>query len=401
METAWKSISGIASGVFVLAFLGYFGWRALERSEDPARLVFKWFLTVIFVAGLLLGMRLLIPPLWPILAVLVGLPIAITWAPNIGAWVASPLTGLFDGGDQEVEAKPLYSMAESKRQNNFYDEAIAEIHKQLEKFPDDFTGTMLLAAIQTEDLKDLAAGTFTVEKLLATGQVPPHSTAAALQTLADWQLKYTQDTAAASALLQRIVDAYPDTQLAQQAEQRIARMDSVDSLLKDQAKRKFEVTPGIRNIGLRNDVKKEEAEINPAVLANQYVKQLERHPMDTDTREKLALLYAEKFQRLELAVDQLEQLIAHPSESVAHIGRWMNLLATLYVKHGGDIVGAEQVLHRLIERFPKSAIAHAAQTRLAYLDQELKALDKTESKALGTYEQKMGLKKAGWQAAAE
>ena len=77
--------------------------------------------------------------------------------------------------------------------------------------------------------------------------------------------------------------------------------------------------------------------------------------MDSDTREKLALLYAEKFQRLELAVDQLEQLIAHPSESVAHIGRWMNLFATLYIKHGGDIVGAEQVLHRLIERFPKSA----------------------------------------------
>ena len=74
----------------------------------------------------------------------------------------------------------------------------------------------------------------------------------------------------------------------------------------------------------------------PSALASQYVSQLNKHPADTDTREKLAVLYAENFGRLDLAVDQLEQLIALPEETPKHVTRWLNLLATLHISVAND-----------------------------------------------------------------
>jgi len=38
-------------------------------------------------------------------------------------------------------------------------------------------------------------------------------------------------------------------------------------------------------------------EIDPAALAAGYVQQLTKHPLDNEVREKLALLYAEHYQR--------------------------------------------------------------------------------------------------------
>jgi len=47
-------------------------------------------------------------------------------------------------------------------------------------------------------------------------------------------------------------------------------------------------------------------EIDPAALAAGYVQQLTKHPLDNEVREKLALLYAEHYQRPDLAGMELE-----------------------------------------------------------------------------------------------
>jgi outer membrane protein assembly factor BamD (BamD/ComL family) len=122
---------------------------------------------------------------------------------------------------------------------------------------------------------------------------------------------------------------------------------------------------------------------------------LAAHPLDTATREKLAQLYAEHYQRPDLAADQLEQLIQCPNQPARQVVRWLNLLADLHVKQSGDWEAANQTLGRIIELFPESAAAETAQQRIAHLRLELKGREQAQAVKLGTYEQNIGLKK-GW-----
>jgi hypothetical protein len=86
-------------------------------------------------------------------------------------------------------------------------------------------------------------------------------------------------------------------------------------------------------------------------------------------------------------------LAALPNATPHDIAQWLNLLATLHIRHGNDMVAAENALRRIIDRFPKSAVATRAMTRLATLQAELKAAaTPTAAKALGVYEKNLGLK---------
>ena len=55
---------------------------------------------------------------------------------------------------------------------------------------------------------------------------------------------------------------------------------------------------------------------------------------------------------------QLEQLIAHPSETPAHIGRWLNLVATLRIQQG------KEILIGLSKEFPKNTLYQRQIARL-------------------------------------
>ena len=154
---------------------------------------------------------------------------------------------------------------------------------------------------------------------------------------------------------------------------------------------KFTVKPGERDLGLRASAQAA-ASSDPHAQAAEIVKHLEQHPSDTEARERLAVLYAEGFQRVDLAADQLEQLIALPAETPKHIAHWLNLLATLQIQHAGNLHAATDALRRINQLFPGGALATAAAARLATLQAELKAGQKTEVKSLGNYEKNIGLK---------
>jgi tetratricopeptide (TPR) repeat protein len=243
-----------------------------------------------------------------------------------------------------------------------------------------------------EDLKDLPAAQATLNEFLELPDRAPNEMAGALHLLADWQLQFGRDAQAAIGSLQRIVQLYPGTSFAHAAEQRIAHLGSADETSRIRHESKFTVPSGQRDIGLRKDSAPVSAPADPDALAAEYVKQLELHPLDTDTREKLAVLYAEGFQRLDLAADQLEQLIALPAEPPKHVARWLNLLATLHIKVARDTAAAESALHRIIERFPGGALATVAVSRLATLQSELKSSQISPTKTLGVYEKDIGLK---------
>ncbi|HEY3853001.1 MAG TPA: tetratricopeptide repeat protein [Verrucomicrobiae bacterium] len=376
--------------VLLLIFFAWYAWRCFANSDDRRVLLYKYaasvaLILIIFVL-MFLGLGFISIGFMVILA--------FVWLPSVVDMCIKPLTGLFDGGADETEPKPFYFIAAAKRMKGFHQEAAEEVRKQLEKFPGDFEGSLLLATIQAEDLHDLPGAQATIDELLEQATLTPQQIATALHTLADWQLQFGRDPQAARESLECIAQKFPDTQFSHAADQRIARLGETTATRDFRENAKFEVRQRERDIGLQQKTQPTPETFNADETAAEYVRQLEAHPADTITREKLAILYAEHFQRLDLAVDQLEQLIELPDETTKHVARWLNLLATLQINIGRDENAARNTLQRIIQRFPKSSHAELATMRLATLRNEFKANAATATKTLGTYEKNLGLKRA-------
>ena len=393
-------VRGIVLLVIALGFIGWVFVRCLKRSDDPARLIFKWILTVPVV----LGMLFWVGPLAtqseggafigvPLIAAC-GLVLTAIWRHNLAELAAKPFTSLFDGGSEPPTPKPAYSIAQSKQKKGNYLEAVAELRKQLDRFPTDVEGQMLLAQIQAEDLKDLQAAELTIERFCAQPGHARQNIVFALYSLADWHLQIGQDREAAQRDLQKVIDLFPESEFALGAAQRIAHLGSTEMLLAPEDRKKFVVTEGVRNLGLLHDWGHlKPAEANPEQLAAEYVKHLERHPLDTEAREKLAILYADHYGRLDMATGELEQMIGQPNQPGRLVVHWLNLLADLQVRHGADYEAVRETLQRIVDRAPDGAAAELARHRLALLKLEMKSNDKSQAVKLGTYEQNIGLKR--------
>src|SRR5271170_4421127 len=225
---------------FLLVIVGFTGWvlfRSLKRSENPPGLIIKWIFTL-----LMLGfMFFVVVPQFRAggfaaiaalgLAGIWGLVMTITWRNSLIDLVANPIASLYDGGREQVEPKPYYSIAITKRKLNKPFEAIVAVRKQLAKFPDDFEGVTLLASIQAEDMKDLPSAEITFNHFCDRLDAPPRQVAAALTQLADWHLKIAQDADSARTALEKIIAKFPDSELSNAAAQRIARLGGAEKIL--------------------------------------------------------------------------------------------------------------------------------------------------------------------------
>src|ERR1051325_4867022 len=224
-------ITGLLAG-------GLVGWgmfRVLQRADNRPQLIVKWLLTVlvggwvIWKAGLLRESE----ASWThvIVALVGGLCLAALWRRSIASVFAKPFTALYDGGDAEIEPQPYYSVTEAKRKRGRYAEAVAEARKQLDRFPTDFTGQMMIAEIQAENLNDLPGAEVTIQRLCEQPGHAPRNIALALGTLADWHLKYGLDREAAQQDLEQIIARLPGTEFALSAEQRIAHLATREQML--------------------------------------------------------------------------------------------------------------------------------------------------------------------------
>jgi len=407
MNSAFGILIDVVGVLVVLAVAGWLLIRALKKSEDPARLLFKWVVSAVVAGGTILFIRTMkgagggggmvggfgVAAIIAGTAALCGIILGLIWAPEIGAFVAKPISNLFDGGDQEIEPQPLYSIAEAKRKQGKYLEAVAEIRKQLAKFPGDHTGMMMLAEIQAEHLQDLAGAQTTIERLLSEPEPAATSVSAALNRLADWHLKLGQDPDSARAALERIVQSCPETEHAYHASQRIAHLTTPEMLAEKRQPHRIKIGQYDQRLGLRETPAALQTPVDDAAAqASNYVKHLEQFPCDSDAREKLALIYADHYQRLDLAADQFEQLIAQPNAPARRIVQWLNQLADLSIKHSADVPAARQTLQRIIDLYPNSAAAESARNRIAHLQLELRSQKKSQPVKLGSYEQNIGMK---------
>jgi len=393
-------LEGLFTLVVMTSIIGWGMYCLLRRTEDPRLLIVKWILTALVGGWILWQIDAFgnSPASWyhVVVGLVGGLVMAAIWRRSIASVVAKPFSSLYDGGDVEVEPQPYYSVAEAKRKLGKYNEAIAQARKQLTRFPTDLTGQMMIAEIQAQDLNDLPGAEVTIHRLCAQPGHAPRNIAHALSTLADWHLKYTLDRDAAREDLQQIVDRFPETDLALSAQQRIAHLASTEKMLAPHDRQIYAVPEGIKNLGLRERTGATElAEADTDGVAADYVKQLEQFPFDFEVREKLALIYADHYRRLDLATDQFEQMIEAAGQPAKRITHWLNMLADLQVRHGAGYATVEHTLERILDRFPNTPAAQVARTRLSHLKLEFKGKEKTAGVKMGTYEQNIGLKQGG------
>src|SRR4051794_28385028 len=132
----------LSIAVGLLMLLGAFGgilwfiWWTIKRSDDPPKMIFKWGLTFLIFG--LFGLAVIKEVgfseagafIVPFVCVFIGIVMSITWAPHLGAWLAKPLTSMFDGGETELEPQPLYSAAIAKRKAGKYREALYAVQKE-------------------------------------------------------------------------------------------------------------------------------------------------------------------------------------------------------------------------------------------------------------------------------
>jgi len=400
MNPTAELVFRILAGAICLAAVVALLIRTLKRSDDPARLVFKWLLT----AGVIGFMAWKVAPMVAEggyggafggipLAAVCGLALAIIWRHSIAGVIAKPFGALYDGGDVPPEPAPAYSVAQARRKQAKYLQAVAEIRKQLDQFPNDLEGHMLLAQIQAEDLKDLPGAEITVHRFCAQPGHAPRNIVFALYSLADWHLQIGQDREAAKRALDKVIELLPDSEFSLSAAQRIAHLTSREMLLEAHDPRKLALTEGDQHLGLLQSTDHlKPPESDPTQAAAEYVKHLEQHPLDTEAREKLAVIYAGHYGRLDLAAAELEQLITQPNQPARLVVHWLNLLADLQIQAGTDYDTVRQTIERIIELYPNLAAAELARNRLAHLKLELKAKDKNQAVKLGTYEQNIGLR---------
>jgi tetratricopeptide (TPR) repeat protein len=382
-----------AAGLVVLAVLFggvlWLAYRRFKRGDDKFELLIKLGLTL-----LLLGAAAMAVPFFGIygLFLIVGCSIvfSLLWAPSLGAWLVEPLTRAFDGGSEPPAPAPAYSVALARRHKGDFAGAIAAVRDQLQKFPADSEGQMLLASIQAENLHDLDAAALTLERFINQKHHTPRDISFALTTLADWQFELARDHEAARETLERIRTLLPGTPFAQQAAQRIAHLGGPGQW-SSPAERPRLTLPST-GIGQTVVPPGGSTAVSTEARANQLLQQLAQHPLDIEAREELARLYGYELDAPDLALQQIDELLRLPHQSPRHVAHWLELKAEIILRRDGNAEGAREALRQVMERFPKTALADAAERRMATLTLGLRPKQTGQALKLGPSDPDLGLK---------
>jgi len=400
---ALSQTAGIIRGMCILlatiAFVVWLLWYLLKKSEDPAGLGFRFFITAVVLVGGYFAINKMAGDgstegkIAGVLAgAVLGLGLGIIWVPIIAGKVGDAFGSLFTGGSAPPTPQPVYSVAETKLKQGKVQEAIYEIYRQLEMFPNDVTGQVMLAQIQVERMSDLPGAQAIIERFCSQ---PGHTAAHlsyALNALADWHLK-VQDTDAARAALEKVIALLPATEQAQMAAQRIAHLASHETLLAAHEHKPIPLRHGVEKIGLLDDSSRlAKPDEDQTKAAEQLVEHLRQYPLDNEAREKLAMIYFDHYKRIDLAIDELEQLINAPNQQGREVARWLNIIADLQVKAGADYDTVRLTLERIVAMFPGLAAEQLARQRMEYLRLEFRGKEKSQAVKLGSYEKDIGLK---------
>lgn len=396
----YKVALDLAVLVVLLGILGWLGWRALRRNPEPLRLLSRWIITGVLFIGSVPIVRDATQNSHPLVrwfsvvsGLIIGLVMAFIWTPVIINMVSDWIGNLYTGGREEPISEPVYSPARARRAQGQTEEALRLVRAELEKFPEDYTGQLLMAEIYAQDLADLQAAETWVMKVAQQSKYSPSVRAFALFSLADWYLSVQKNSEEARRVLELVGELLPDSEYALQAAQRLAHLPTSAMLAGEENRRVIKVPEGRRDLGLR-PLRPEEVikQKSPEEEAEELVQQLEKHPLDLSARERLAQIYALELGRLDLAVEQLEQLVNCPNVAPKQITHWLHMMAEFYLRVAQDTAAAEGVLRRIMEMYPDSVYSRQAEEHILRLP-TLRPQTAPATIRLGQYEQYLGLKK--------
>ncbi len=280
----------------------------------------------------------------------------------------SPIAGYAPEILRTKQSPPMYARAVAKMKFGKYNEAETAIISELEKREDDFEGWMMLAELYATQFNDMPEAEQTVLEICDQPRTTASQVAIALHRLADWYLKHSEDPEPARRALQMLADRMPETHLARMAVLRINQLPKTRADLREQR------TPSAIHMPALGDRLDEPEETSAtdhreaAEQANRCVEKLTQDPDNVPAREKLGRLLAENLGRAEQGIEQLTLLLDMPGQPDLKRAEWLGTIAAWHLKYLQDNERGKFLLEKLIQEFPKSAQALAAQRRLRLLE---------------------------------
>ena len=267
-----------------------------------------------------------------------------------------------------------YSRAIARIKFGKYKDAELEVLQELEKSEEDFDGWLMLAELYANHFGDLPEADRTIRELCEQPNISDVQISLALHRLADWHLKPGADPANARSALKLICQRWPGTHFARMAQLRIDQLPaSREELLEQQKPKTFRLPALHQDLDLTPDG--QTAEMSPSevkALADKWVEKLRRNPNDAEARERFAILLAEQLGKVDLAIEQVELLLAMPDPPDQKPAEWLALVAAWRIKYQQNRDAAVLALKRLIQLYPQSPQAFAAQRRLSLMEMEEK-----------------------------
>ena len=267
---------------------------------------------------------------------------------------------------QRPKPKPMYSRALARLKRGQYSDAEKEILRQLEKSENDFDGWLMLAELHAVRFKELREAEQIILDTCLHEEATPSQISVALHKLADWQINITADPEAAARSLKLISDRLPGTHLAAMAELRRAQLPT-NHAFKEQREARPIPVPAIPSMFAITETPAPSITDPAQALAQiqQLTEALTRNPNLVAEREQLARLYAEPLGNVDRAIEQIELLLGIGSQPDAKYAGWLTLIAGWQFQLLHDEAAAIATLTRLIENYPSTTQAFAAQRRVS------------------------------------
>jgi hypothetical protein len=309
------------------------------------------------------------------LAPLAGLIFYVTGLSGLGiallVWLM-PLVHCALPLEKTRKAPPSYARAVARIKFGKYKDAEREVLQELEKSEDNVEGWLMLADLYANHFNDLSEADRTVRELCGQPNVPAIQVSLALHRLADWHLNQGNDPAPARSALEEVCLRLPGTHFARMARQRINQLPATREDLREKRKTKTFKLPALSG-ELDDALPAPPPESDPRearAQADRRVERLRRNPNDTEAREQFATILAERLGEADLAVEQLDLLLALPDQPVEKSAEWLARSAVWQMKYRQDPAAARVRLEQLVREFPQTPQAFAAQRRLNLMEME-------------------------------
>ncbi len=280
-----------------------------------------------------------------------------------------PLVHTTLGQVEKPAPVPIYGAARGKMNFGKYEDAELEVIHQLEKKENDFQGWMMLAELYATKYRRLDDAAQVIVDLCNDPTIQQVEVSVACHKLADWQLELGQNPRAAVAALELLIQRAPETHFAMMAKQRIRQIPRTrEDLLEQKTPRAIRL-PSLRE-KFEDSGPAPVQDGDATAEANRLSDRLRDNPNDFPTRERLAIVLAEKLGHVQLGVEQLRLMVKMPDASREEAAKWIAQIASWERRLNKDEGKFREALAEILRDFPNTTQALSARRQLQLIENE-------------------------------